>query len=111
MKPLEQLTRRLTLTELGALPKQTPSKRLFKSHPDDDAGISVMSETFNIVLSRNLRKNTRLAAEIAADIAMYQQDRDVWYLNTYAGVGLLQESFADALEMPMAFIREHTILP
>jgi hypothetical protein len=109
MKQIELITRSLTLGDLQGLPEELPKKRLYRSQPGEEP-IEVMSETFNIVMSRNVRKNTRLAAEVAVGIAKNEGSRDVWYINTYAGVNLLKESFEQALgEIPQTGSRQDTL--
>ena len=62
-------------------------------HHSEYGSIEVMSGTFNLVLSRDIRENSHIAAEIAVEIAQKNAGRDVWYLNTYSGEELLTSSF------------------
>ncbi len=96
MKAIERTTRTLQLDGLKALPAEKPTQVLCQMRAENSA-IEVLSETITIVLSRDVRKNTRLSADIAVAISQQAADRDVWYINTFAGVRLLQESFAHAM--------------
>jgi len=83
----------LSIENLFSIPDRPGPKELY-SYVAPDFTIPVQSESFTIVLSRDVRKNTWLAAELAFRIAREKPAQDVWYINTYASVGLLKESFA-----------------
>ncbi len=50
------------------------------------------------MLSRDIRKNTKVAAEIAFSVAKEHNELDVFYVNTYAGMALMKEAFTEALK-------------
>ncbi len=67
-------------------------------YSDGDDQIEVLNDTINLVLSRDIRKNVKIGANIAFNVARENPDLDVWYVNTYAGIAMLKESFTKALE-------------
>jgi hypothetical protein len=89
--------RRLTFESLMAMPSEPESKAFYTYQHDDDR-VEVLNDTFTLVLSRDIRKNTRIAAEIAFSIAKDHNELDVFYVNTYAGVALMKEAFTEALK-------------
>ncbi len=89
--------RRLTLETLMTMPSE-PVSNAFYTYTDGDDRVEVLNDTFTLVLSRDVRKNTRIAAEIAFQIAKERPQDDVLYVNTYAGVALMKEAFSKALE-------------
>ena len=86
----------LTLEDLFTLPDAPVSKPFYKYSSGEDL-IQVHNDSFTIVLSREVRKNARIAAEMALAIAREDERKDVWYINTYAGINLLKEAFSDAM--------------
>ena len=92
MKAIERKITSYSWRELVNRPKGPRSMALTERHTDYGS-IEVMSDTINIVLSRDIRENSHIAAEIAVDIARKHAGRDVWYLNTYSGEELLESSF------------------
>ncbi len=97
MKKLEQATRNMSLSGLRKLPPEAPNTLLL-TRMFDYTKVEIYSECFNIVLSRDVRRNTQLAAEVAIDIAADDPRMDVIYINTFAGLNLLKQSFAKAME-------------
>jgi len=89
--------RRLTLETLMTMPSE-PESKAFYTYTDGDDKIEVLNDTFTLVLSRDVRKNSRIGAEIAFAIAKERPEDDVMYVNTYAGVALMKEAFSKALE-------------
>ncbi len=89
--------RQLTLESLFQMPSE-PESKPFYTFEDGDDKIEVLNDTFTLVLSRDIRKNARIAAQMSFAIARENPDLDVWYVNTYAGVALLKEAFAKELE-------------
>jgi hypothetical protein len=89
--------RRLTYESLMAMPSEPESKAFYTYQHDDDR-VEVLNDTFTLVLSRDIRKNTKIAAEIAFSIAKEHNELDVFYVNTYAGVALMKEAFTEALK-------------
>src|SRR5665213_3955268 len=89
--------RRLTLETLMTMPSE-PESKAFYTYEDGDDRVEVLNDTFTLVLSRDVRKNTRIAAEIAFQLAKERPQDDVLYVNTYAGVALMKEAFSKALE-------------
>ena len=83
----------LTLEDLFTLPDAPVSKPFYKYSSGEDL-IQVHNDSFTIVLSREVRKNARIAAEMALAIAREDEKKDVWYINTYAGINLLKEAFS-----------------
>jgi hypothetical protein len=59
----------------------------------DDVSIPVHSGAFTIVLSRDVRRNVEVAADLAFRMAHARPAEDVWYINTYASTSLLKELF------------------
>lgn len=88
--------RRLTFETLMTMPSE-PESRAFYTYTDGDDKIEVLNDTFTLVLSRDVRKNSRIGAEIAFQIAKERPQDDVLYVNTYAGVALMKEAFSKAL--------------
>ena len=89
--------RKLTLETLMTMPSE-PESKAFYTYTDGDDRIEVLNDTFTLVLSRDVRKNAKIAAEMAFAIAKEHTDYDVFYVNTYAGVTLMKEAFTKALE-------------
>jgi hypothetical protein len=89
--------RRLTLETLMTMPSE-PDSKAFYTYTDGDDKIEVLNDTFTLVLSRDVRKNSRIGAEIAFAIAKERPEDDVMYVNTYAGVALMKEAFSKAME-------------
>jgi len=89
--------RQLTIESLFEMPSE-PESKPFYTFKDGDDTIEVLNDTFTLVLSRDVRKNARIAAQMSFAIARENPDLDVWYVNTYAGVALMKEAFAKELE-------------
>ncbi len=89
--------KRLTLESLFDMRSEPESKPMYK-YSDGDDQIEVLNDTINLVLSRDIRKNVNIGANIAFNIARENPDLDVWYVNTYAGIAMMKEAFAKALE-------------
>ena len=56
--------------------------------------IQVQTDSFNIVLSKNISRNVRLSLRLALEMS---KERKVVYVNTYAGSELLTQSLAQAV--------------
>ncbi|MFI5201304.1 MAG: hypothetical protein ACHQNE_02840 [Candidatus Kapaibacterium sp.] len=89
--------RRLTFETLMTMPSE-PESKAFYTYLDGDDRVEVLNDTFTLVLSRDVRKNARIAAEMAFQLAKERPQDDVLYVNTYAGVALMKEAFSKALE-------------
>ncbi len=89
--------RRLTYESLMAMPSE-PESKAFYTYQNGDDRVEVLNDTFTLVLSRDIRKNTKIAAEIAFSVAKEHNELDVFYVNTYAGVALMKEAFTEALK-------------
>lgn len=89
--------RQLTIESLFEMPSE-PESKPFYTFKDGDDVIEVLNDTFTLVLSRDVRKNARIAAQMSFAIARENPDLDVWYVNTYAGVAMLKEAFAKELQ-------------
>jgi hypothetical protein len=77
---------------LFGLPEQPASEQIF-NYKSSEMEIPVQTDSFTIVLSRDVRRNTFMAAELAFNAAHGDLTKDVWYVNTYAGVNFLKECF------------------
>ncbi|HEY3874949.1 MAG TPA: hypothetical protein VGM92_05700, partial [Candidatus Kapabacteria bacterium] len=89
--------RKLTFETLMEMPSE-PESQAFYTYTEGDDKIEVLNDTFTLVLSRDVRKNSRIAAEMALAIAKENADHDVFYVNTYAGMALMKEAFSKALD-------------
>jgi hypothetical protein len=90
---------------LFGLAEQPASEQIF-NYKSSEMEIPVQTDSFTIVLSRDVRRNTFMAAELAFNAAHGDLTKDVWYVNTYAGVNFLKECFrklfdAAGLELPL----------
>jgi hypothetical protein len=77
---------------LFGLPEQPVSEQIF-NYKSSEIEIPVQTDAFTIVLSRDVRRNTFMAAEMAFNAARGDLSKDVWYVNTYAGVNFLKDCF------------------
>ncbi len=97
-------TSSFNLELLFGLPEQPASEQIF-NYKASEMEIPVQTDSFTIVLSRDVRRNTFMAAEVAFHAAHGDLTKDVWYVNTYAGVNFLKECFrklfdAAGMELP-----------
>jgi hypothetical protein len=60
----------------------------------------VLQGTISLAMSREPKRNTRVSAALAMQIAERNPEMRVVYLNTYAGVELLQKSFRRGRNTP-----------
>jgi hypothetical protein len=58
--------------------------------------IEVMSRGLTMVLSREVNANAKIAADIAVAVAQRNPERPVWYVNTFAGVDMMQQTMEEA---------------
>ena len=104
--------KRLTLESLFDMRSEPESKPMYK-YSDGDDQIEVLNDTINLVLSRDIRKNVKIGANIAFNVARENPDLDVWYVNTYAGIAMMKEAFTTALTqsgMPVPTPNEAALL-
>src|SRR5256885_2147198 len=92
MENRSHLSKRLSIETLLALPNAEPPLILHKYSDGEDL-VSVQANTFNIVLSRDVRKNVRASARMALSMAREHPMLDVWYVNTYAQPETLKAAF------------------
>ncbi len=86
----------MSIEKLFGLTDPPPVKSLY-SYEGTKGKIDVLSESITMVLSRDVRANVRIGAQMALTIARENPERDVWYINTYAGVALMKDAFREAL--------------
>ena len=96
--------RALTIGELYQIP-ENPPKCLLGTYSYDEDLVRVTSGAFTIVLSREIRKNIKIAVTLAVGLAGKHPDKKVLLLNSYAGSDLLKSAFSEAMwrrrEKPM----------
>ncbi|MDP4199913.1 MAG: hypothetical protein Q8902_10130, partial [Bacteroidota bacterium] len=91
-----RIHRELSIERLFGLADPPPVRSLY--HYEGLKGkIDVPSESITMILSRDVRANVRIGAEMALTIARENPQRDVWYVNTYAGIALMKDAFREAL--------------
>src|ERR1035437_4274448 len=98
-----RMQREMSIEKLFGLVDPPPVKSLY-SYEGTNGKLDVPSESITMVLSRDVRANVRIGAEMALSIARENPQRDVWYVNTYAGIALMKDAFREALTnaaMPM----------
>ena len=81
---------------------QEPARTKIYSYCKNEDLIGPINDTFNIVMSKDIRKNVRIAADMAVGMAKMLQDRKIVYLNSYGGIDLMKQAF------DMAF-KTHTV--
>ncbi len=107
-----RLQRVMSIEKLFGLTDPPPVRSLY-SYEGLKGKIDVQSESITMVLSRDVRANVRIGAQMVLTIARENPERDVWYINTYAGVALMKDAFREALEnaaMPMPMPEPDTAL-
>jgi len=87
--------RAISLEQLMGLTRP-PEKVPLYHYKGTKGEIEVMSRGLTMVLSREVNANVRIAADIAVTIAKRNPDRPVWYVNTFAGIELMQEAMDEA---------------
>jgi hypothetical protein len=75
--------------------------------------IPALSESFTLVLNRDIQSCVEMASELAVYIAKKYPEQNVMLINTYAGMDLMQKTMAlgmyhSQLQMPPAFKRFFT---
>ena len=73
-----------------------PRMEVLHKWESEQGDIEVMSRGMTVVLSRDVRANVKIAADIAVAIAKKNPDRPVWYVNTFAGIDLMQDAMERA---------------
>ena len=71
-----------------------PKRELLCTYLDGDDCVEVRSNTFTLVLNRDIRKSVEIASGMALWTARKYPERHVLLVNTYAGADLLQRSLA-----------------
>ena len=97
MKKIEVSTQSFSLKELRAMPKDAPST-LIGQVTDGKHDIDIMSEAFTLVFSRDIGENARLASGVAVEVALKNEERDVWFINTYAAKQTVLENLDECYE-------------
>jgi hypothetical protein len=87
--------RPLSLEQLMGL-RRPPAKQPLYQYQGKKGDIEVMNRGLTVVLSREINANVQMGADIAVSIAQKNPDRPVWYVNTIAGVELMQHVMEDA---------------
>src|SRR5438876_3278117 len=80
----------VTMPEAKIIWRTKPVARGGVPDPQCEELIQIASGGINIVSSREVRKNVRQSLRIGLDLA--SQGMRVLYVNSYAGIGLLQEN-------------------
>jgi hypothetical protein len=85
----------ISLAQLMGLAKPARKVPLYQ-YQGAKGDIEVMSRGLTVVLSREINANVRIAADIAVNVARKNPERPVWYVNTFAGIELMQEVMEEA---------------
>src|ERR1041385_6252200 len=87
--------RGLSIEQLMGLTRP-PEKVALYQYQGTKGDIEVLSRGLTVVLSREVKANVKIAADIAMTVAKRNPNRPVWYINTFAGVEMMQEAFEEA---------------
>jgi len=82
-----------------------PAPEVLCKYIDDEDRIEVPSDTFTIVMNRDIRKSVEIANIMAVHLARKFPEQTVLLVNTYAGADLMQRTLA------LAFAQGDTKLP
>jgi hypothetical protein len=76
-----------------------PPPEVLCQYTDDEDRIKALSNTFTIVMNRDIRKSVEIANEMALLMARKFPDQKVLLINTYAGTELMQRTLANGMAM------------
>ena len=84
---------RLTFADVLRRKRQDPPRirrRLYHYSEKDDL-INVNTNCISYIQSREIEKNVKISVRMAHDIAREQPEKDVWFINTYAGKEMIND--------------------
>ena len=84
------------LEDVFNMPEE-PVQDLLCTYADTDDRIEARSNTFTIVMNRDIRKTVEIANQMAVHLSKKYPDKKILLVNTYAGSDLMQSSIAIAL--------------
>ncbi len=91
-----------------ALPEAT--QEVLCTYADDNENIVTRSNTFTIIMNRDIRKTVEISSEMAVHLARKYPEQKILLVNTYAGTDLMQQTIAMGLarsgaKLPPEFAR------
>jgi hypothetical protein len=103
------------MEEMFSVPPERERETLF-TFVGMSENIQAMSESFTLVLNRDIRASVEMASEIAVFLAKKYPERNVMLVNTYAGSDMMQRTLAYGMReckvpMPPSFRRFFTAPP
>ena len=84
------------LNDVFNMPEE-PAQDILYTYADADDHIEAKSNTFTIVMNRDIRKTVDIASQMAVYLSKKFLEQKVLLVNTYAGAELMQRSIAVAL--------------
>jgi hypothetical protein len=101
--------RGLGMEQMFSEPPEKKQEVLFTIRGISDE-VPALSESFTLVLNRDIQSSVEMASELAVYIAKKYPERNVMLINTYAGMNLMQKTLALGmhhcdLQMPPEFRR------
>ena len=81
--------KRLTFADILRRGRTATVRKRLHHYSEGEDLINTQTNTFNIIQSREIVKNVHISVRMAHEIAREQPEKDVWYVNTYAGDELM----------------------
>ena len=99
--------KRLTFADILRRGRTATVRKRLHHYSEGEDLINTQTNTFNIIQSREILKNVHISVRMAHEIAREQPEKDVWYINTYAGDELMNAEVLRETKRAMSIAGPH----